>query len=157
MPSWQRIRCKGTVFFRIVQVFYAICPIFLLSYRDNIGEKRLPCAGTAYRMGIRNKRRMCAYMGNTANAIRCVCLWIMVGGGHTGFVSLFIQNKNRERSEDLSRTLSIVCASKLRFNGRYMDVLRSPQELEIIGDPSAKHLTLYTTLSVAKTLLRGLL
>jgi len=36
-----------------------------------------------------------------------------------------------------------------------MDVLRSPQELEIIGDPSAKHLTLYTTLSVAKTLLRG--
>ena len=39
------------------------------------------------------------------------------------------------RSEDLSRTLSIVCASKLRFNGRYMDVLRSPQKLEIIGDP----------------------
>ena len=28
---------------------------------------------------------MCAYMGNTANAIRCVCLWIMVGGGHTAF------------------------------------------------------------------------
>lgn len=55
----------------------------------------------------------------------------------------------------MSRTLSIVCASKLRFNGRYMDVLRSPQELEIIGDPSAKHLTLYTTLSVAKTLLKG--
>ena len=36
-----------------------------------------------------------------------------------------------------------------------MDVLRSPQELEIIGDPSAKHLTLYTTLSEANTLLRG--
>jgi len=30
-----------------VQVFYAICPIFLLSYRDDIGEERLPCAGTA--------------------------------------------------------------------------------------------------------------
>lgn len=42
---------------------------------------------------------MCAYMGNTANAIRCVCLWIMVGGGHTGFVSLYIQNKKSERSE----------------------------------------------------------
>ena len=36
-----------------------------------------------------------------------------------------------------------------------MDVLRSPQELEIIGDPSAKHLTFYTDLSAAKTLLRG--
>ena len=35
-----------------------------------------------------------------------------------------------------------------------MDVLRSPQELEIIGDSSAKHLTLYTTLSEAKTLLK---
>lgn len=36
-----------------------------------------------------------------------------------------------------------------------MDVLRSPPKLEIIGDPSAKHLTLYTTRSVAKTLLKG--
>ena len=35
-----------------------------------------------------------------------------------------------------------------------MDVLRSPQKLEIIGDPSAKHLTLYTTLSEANTLLK---
>jgi hypothetical protein len=32
--------CKDTAFFRIVQVFYAICPIFLLSYRDDIGEER---------------------------------------------------------------------------------------------------------------------
>ena len=28
---------------------------------------------------------MCAYMGNTVYAIRCVYLWIMVGGGHTAF------------------------------------------------------------------------
>jgi hypothetical protein len=38
-------------------------------------------------------------MGNTVYAIRCVCLCILCSGGHTGFVSLFIQNKNRERSE----------------------------------------------------------
>jgi len=38
-------------------------------------------------------------MENTVYAIRCVCLCILCSGGHTGFVSLFIQNKNRERSE----------------------------------------------------------
>lgn len=43
--------------------------------------------------------RMCAYMGNTVYAIRCVCLYILCSGGHTGFVSLFIQDKNRERIE----------------------------------------------------------
>ena len=48
---------------------------------------------------IRYARRMCAYMGNTEYAIRCVCLCILCSGGHTGFVSLFIQDKNRERSE----------------------------------------------------------
>ena len=48
--------CKDTAFFRIVQVFYAICPIFLLSYRDDIGEERLPCAGTTHCMGRRNRR-----------------------------------------------------------------------------------------------------
>ena len=36
-------------------------------------------------MVIRYARRMCAYMGNTVYAIRCVYLWIMVGGGHTAF------------------------------------------------------------------------
>ena len=46
---------------------------------------------------------MCAYMGNTVYAIRCVCLCILCSGGHTGFVSLFIQNKNRERSEIIDR------------------------------------------------------
>ena len=47
----------------------------------------------------RDARRMCACMGNTVYAIRCVCLCILCSGGHTGFVSLFIQDKNRERSE----------------------------------------------------------
>ena len=42
---------------------------------------------------------MCAYMENTVYAIRCVCLYILCSGGHTGFVSLFIQDKNREQSE----------------------------------------------------------
>ena len=46
---------------------------------------------------------MSAYMGNTVYAIRCVCLCILCSGGHTGFVSLFIQNKKRERSEIIDR------------------------------------------------------
>jgi hypothetical protein len=42
-------------------------------------------------------------MENTVYAIRCVCLYILCSGGHTGFVSLFIQDKNRERSEIIDR------------------------------------------------------
>jgi len=42
-------------------------------------------------------------MENTVYAIRCVCLCILCSGGHTGFVSLFIQNKKRERSEIIDR------------------------------------------------------
>ena len=56
-------------------------------------------AGSARKWVIRDARRMCAYMGNTVYAIRCVCLYILCSGGHTGFVSFFIQDKNRERSE----------------------------------------------------------
>lgn len=48
---------------------------------------------------------MCAYMGNTVYAIRCVCLCILCSGGHTVFVSLFIQNKNREQSVAAENTL----------------------------------------------------
>ena len=81
---------------------------------------------------------------------------VMVGGylaeGATDFYTTAERRGTAMKKGHMSRTLSIVCASKLRFNGRYMDVLRSPQELEIIGDPSAKHLTLYTTLSEANTL-----
>lgn len=36
-----------------------------------------------------------------------------------------------------------------------MDVLRSPQELEIIGDPSAKHLTFYTDRECNEHLIKG--
>ena len=40
----------------------------------------------------------------------------------------------------MSRTLSIVCASKLRFNGRYMDVLRSPPKLKMFWGPHSRAL-----------------
>ena len=57
------------------------------------GRTLRPTHARARKWVIRYARRMCAYMGNTANAIRCVCLCILCSGGHTGFVSLFIQNK----------------------------------------------------------------
>ncbi len=62
-------------------------------------RKDYPTQARARKWIIRDARRMCAYMGNTVYAIRCVCLCILCSGGHTGFVSLFIQDKNRERSE----------------------------------------------------------
>lgn len=62
-------------------------------------RKDYPTQARARKWVIRDARRMCAYMENTVYAIRCVCLYILCSGGHTGFVSLFIQDKNRERSE----------------------------------------------------------
>ena len=49
------------------------------------GRKDYPTQARARKWVIRDARRMCAYMENTVYAIRCVCLWIMVGGGHTAF------------------------------------------------------------------------
>jgi len=57
------------------------------------GRKDYPTHARARKWVIRYARRMCAYMGNTVYAIRCVCLCILCSGGHTRFVSLFIQNK----------------------------------------------------------------
>ena len=43
--------------------------------------------------------RMCAYMGNTVYAIRCVCLCIMVGAGHTGFGQFRSKSNKKTLSE----------------------------------------------------------
>ena len=95
--------CKDTAFFRIVQVFYAICPIFLLSYRDDIGEERLPCARSGRKWVIRYARRMCAYMRT-----RCMqyAVFVYVSSAKAVIQDLFLflfKTKDRERSEIIDR------------------------------------------------------
>jgi len=112
-----QMRCKDTAFSRIVQVFYAICPIFLLSYRDDIGEERLPCAGTAQSMGSNLTKGLSVY-----NKRGIYAPWIF-------YLSFSCQTCL------LRGHYPLYAHQKIHFDGRYMDTLRSPSKLKFVGPP----------------------
>ena len=91
-----RYACSASCFASVAKQFPKEADELFAAAQENAQRRKdYPTHARARKWVIRDARRMCAYMGNTVYAIRCVCLWIMVGGGHTAFGQFRSKSNNR--------------------------------------------------------------